>query len=496
MHSSLKYFTGLLLILGQLLLCQTSSGKSLSALTHSSENWFNDFKNKATDKELYQFLYNMPKGGDLHHHSSGSNFPRWWYELATNSKLNGGYRYYTKTTLDLCQNYGRNAFSFNSPTLAFINISAQTYNKLSACEKSNYTELSSLTPAEKNAWQESLWLDKSYEGRDEFFQAHWQRLNELANNPYIAAELLVRNMKAFAAEGVIYLESQFNVSKFATPTGEVKTQEQALSILKKRLAKADAKQTGVSVKLIFQLLRFLPNAEQQLTKIYEFVDQHRDIYVGINMVGREDNGKGHPLRFLSTLRQLRQKYPAISLTIHAGEVDEPNFHIRDTLLLGADRIGHGINLLGDPQTVLLMRHNHYLIEINLVSNLLLEYVNDFKQHPFPEYLRTGIPVALSTDDRGMFHSNLTDEFFIAVKTFNLSWQEVVELSENSLAYSFLNSQDKEQLLKKFDHNINSFQQKFKNYDLKSLNKAPVINQFIGRHYPQLKPEPELTQLTN
>jgi len=58
--------------------------------------------------------------------------------------------------------------------------------------------------------------------------------------------------------------------------------------------------------------------------------------------------------------------------------------------LGADRIGHGVNLLGDPQTLLLMRHNHYLIEINLISNLLLEYIDDFKEHPFPEYLRTGL----------------------------------------------------------------------------------------------------------
>ena len=31
--------------------------------------------------------------------------------------------------------------------------------------------------------------------------------------------------------------------------------------------------------------------------------------------------------------------------IHAGEVDEPNSHISETLLLGADRIGHGLNLI-------------------------------------------------------------------------------------------------------------------------------------------------------
>ena len=485
MHPSLKFLVSVILFTAQLLFCQESSAKSSTEINQHNDKWFDDFKSKATDKQLYQFLYNMPKGADLHQHSSGSNFPNWWYEIATNSELNGGYSYYTKVSLNLCQGYGQNAFGFSSPMLTFVNISAHTFHQLSVCEQKNYKALSSLTPTEKKAWQQSLWLDKDFEGRDEFFQAHWQRLNELTSNPYIAAELFVRNMKSFSAEGVIYLESQFNVAAFMTPDGKPQTQEKALTILKQRLAQKDAKETGVTVKLIYQLLRFSPIAEQQLIDIYKFVDKHRDIYVGINMVGREDNGKGHPLRFLSTLRELRQQYPAIALTIHAGEVDEPNFHIRDTLLLGADRIGHGVNLLGDPQTLLLMRHNHYLIEINLISNLLLEYIDDFKKHPFPEYLRTGIPVALSTDDRGMFHSNLTDEFFVAVKSFNLSWQEVIKLSKNSLEYSFLNAEEKQVITDKFDQNIMSFEQKFKKNGVDSLDKSPVLNEFIRRQYPQL-----------
>jgi len=30
----------------------------------------------------------------------------------------------------------------------------------------------------------------------------------------------------------------------------------------------------------------------------------------------------------------------------------------------------------------LMRHGPYLVEINLISNLLLGYINDYSQHPF------------------------------------------------------------------------------------------------------------------
>ena len=62
----------------------------------------------------------------------------------------------------------------------------------------------------------------------------------------------------------------------------------------------------------------------------------------------------------------------------------------------------------------------FLVEINLISNELLGYVPDLDKHPFPIYLRQGIPVCLNTDDRGMWHSNMTDEYYVAVSRYNLS----------------------------------------------------------------------------
>ncbi len=166
-----------------------------------------------------------------------------------------------------------------------------------------------------------------------------------------------------------------------------------------------------------------------------------------------------------------------------GEVDEPNNHVRDTLLLGAQRIGHGVNLITDPETMLRMRYGPYLVEINLISNLLLEYVSDYSQHPFPEYLRTGIPVALSTDDRGMWDSNMSDEFFVAVKEFNLSWEEIVKLGRNSLQYSFLDPSTKQRLLADYDKRIAAFAQQFQKNGWASLSGVnPVSYGFLCRHY--------------
>jgi adenosine deaminase CECR1 len=124
-----------------------------------------------------------------------------------------------------------------------------------------------------------------------------------------------------------------------------------------------------------------------------------------------------------------------------------------------------------------------LVEINLISNLLLEYVSDYSQHPFPEYLRTGIPVALSTDDRGMWDSNMSDEFFVATKEFNLSWEEIVKLGRNSLQYSFLDEPTKQRLLADYDKRITAFAARFQTSGWNSLaGVKPVSYGFLCRRY--------------
>ena len=446
------------------------------------DGWFEALKSRATDQELHQLLYEMPKGGDLHQHLSGALFSEWWLDLAL-AASDDGYEYFTRVQLNNCHPYGHNAFGSSPANLMFHNLMRVNYEALSSCEKSQYRALSALTEEQQQGWLDSLRLDKPYEGRNEFFETHWQRLGDLLANPWIRAEGIYLNMQAFAAEGLLYMEPQIATDGYRTAEGKAIPPDQVVTIFRERLQARDAQATGITVRFQRAVLRFLPDAEQQLADTYQFVANNWP-WVGVNLVGREDNDKGYPLRFLSTLRQLRQQHHSVRLSIHAGEVDEPNAHVRDTLLLGADRIGHGLNLIQDPDTMLLMRHGPYLVEINLISNLLLEYVGRYDEHPFPEYLRTGIPVALSTDDRGMWDSTMTDEFFVAVKEFNLSWPEIKQLSRNSISYSFLEEPEKTDLLNLFEKRITKFENRLKGQarvKLINVNSAPKRG-FICRKY--------------
>jgi adenosine deaminase CECR1 len=460
---------------------------AVGAAQAASADWFDDIKQKGSATDLYRVLYAMPKGGDLHNHLSGSSYSEWLYDLDLAEQARG-YEYYTKVRIENCVAYGSNEYGRAPYYLMFRTIMAIDYESLSDCEKREYRRLQDLSTDEKTGWLNSIRLDKPFEGRDEFFGTHWPRMNALGWNPWIQAETLYLNMQGFGAEGLSYLETQVSIAGFANPDGTAIPTEQAVNILRERLQRADAIATGVTVRMQVSILRFLPNAEDHLRSVYRYVHDHNDLFVAVNMVGREDNDKGYPLRFLDTLRDLRRQYPGVRLSIHAGEVDEPNYHVRDTLLLGADRIGHGLNLITDDDTMRLMRHGPYLVEINLISNLLLQYVSDYAQHPFPEYLRTGIPVALSTDDRGMWDSTMTDEFFVAVTEFNLSWDEIRALSRNSLQYSFAQPAIKQKLLLEFDERMSKFELGMQKYGTARLASMPPTRGFICTRYQLCSPD--------
>jgi adenosine deaminase CECR1 len=425
---------------------------------------FEEIKKSATDEQLYRFLYDLPKGGDLHNHQDGAVWPEWWYQVATDPTRTYGDTFYTRTKI---------LDSRNSPVTFYLTIPKWRYDGLPENVKAEYEPLASLDPATKAKWLASLWLGDPGDGREKFFEQIWPRIRGLLYSPYVTIELLIENMKHFGAEGVRYIETQNLVFGLGAPTefkdkdGNSISVDQMADLYRERLRQPDAIATGVTVRFQAVVLRFTPTAEQGVEDAYAFVDRHRGLWAGINMAGREDNEKGYPARFLSVYRKMMGKYPAISLSIHAGESDEPNHHVRDTLFLGAPRIGHGVNLLSDPETMEAMRANKNLVGINLISNQLLGYITNFDDHPFPRVMRFGIPVCLNTDDRGMWCSNMTDEYFVAVKHFNLSWAELTQLGRNSLEYSFVQSSEKRRLIDSYDQAIHRFENRY-SADWKSI----------------------------
>ena len=109
------------------------------------------------------------------------------------------------------------------------------------------------------------------------------------------------------------------------------------------------------------------------------------------------------------------------------------------MVAGADRIGHGIDISYDEQmyeTLTYMAKNKIAVEINLTSNEVILGVQG-EDHPFTTYKANGVPLTISTDDEGVSRTDLTNEYYRLVKTYDIDYATLVSLSRNSLQYSFL-----------------------------------------------------------
>jgi adenosine deaminase len=130
--------------------------------------------------------------------------------------------------------------------------------------------------------------------------------------------------------------------------------------------------------------------------------------------------------------------------MHAGEVGGPE-NIREAIeLLGAERIGHGIAAINDPQLMDLLAARKIPLEICPASNMktaalarqLRRESAQIEDHPLPRLLRHGIPIVLSTDDPAMFHTTLNEEYANAAR-MGLREDELARIVEMGFEHAFL-----------------------------------------------------------
>ncbi len=448
---------------------------------------FERIKATASAEELFALLYALPKGGDIHHHLSGGILPETWWEIATDRNRIGGQRFYSRVRISASSLIASNRHRDSRNTMFWTTISEQAYDALSDWEKGEFKRLDQFSEQERDDWISSVVLDRTGEGRNEFFEYIWPRLNDLQRSIHVVSEALVANMKLFGAEGVRYLELQGSFTGWRNAQDRTLTPSEAYIFWRNRLNQPDALETGVTVRFMAEVLRSAADAFDTVRRCFAFVDQHRDLWVGVNMAGREDDNRGYPKRFTEVFDEMLRRYSGIGISIHAGEAEKADHNVSETLRLGAQRIGHGINLIEDAQTMQLMRNGAFLVEINLISNETLGYVPDLRKHPFPIYMRQGIPCCLNTDDRGMWHSNMTDEYYLAVRLFNLSWSELIRLGENSLHYSFVDPETKASLLEDYWKRVDDFAEDWSEGDWKNrASKVAPVAYNYGRRKLQLK----------
>lgn len=177
--------------------------------------------------------------------------------------------------------------------------------------------------------------------------------------------------------------------------------------------------------------------------------------VGLNLVGPEDGSSAMANydRLMAMLSYLGEYYDGVSplrLSLHAGEITAESIpngyqldetqHIRKAVeVAGARRIGHGVDVMfeNNPQELLdMLRDDGVLVEVCFASNDIILEVSG-AEHPVHDYIASGVPVALATDDQGVARSSMAQEFARAVGAQGLDYYELKTMVRASIEYSFL-----------------------------------------------------------
>ncbi|HTS38437.1 MAG TPA: hypothetical protein VMH04_22375 [Candidatus Solibacter sp.] len=405
---------------------------------------------------LLAFLHDVPKGGDLHNHLEGAVYAEDLIDFAASDNF-----CVDRTTsrllappCDPCASY--------------------TAKPAVRCAYADHVLYSQII----DAWSMRNWHPGDESGHDHFF-ATFDKFALAAENHY--AEDIATVTNRAAREHVQYIEFMHTADgsvaaelgvKLGGDTDFGKWRDKLLSgglkeivaATSKTLAEDESKARkglkcdtpnpepgcGITVRYLYQVLRGLPREAVFAQIVLGFELASTDPrFVGLDLVMPEDwYVPTHAFReHMTMLDYLHGVYPKVHISLHAGEIamefvkpEDLNYHIRLAVERGhAERIGHGVSVMLEDDPIGLLKEmaeRNVLVEINLTSNDQILGVSG-DEHPFPIYMKYGVPVAICSDDEGVARSDMTHEYLRAVQGYSLSYAVLKNNTRQSLEHSFL-----------------------------------------------------------
>lgn len=269
------------------------------------------------------------------------------------------------------------------------------------------------------------------------FLSKFKFLRDFYRSPEIIQRIVRETILDAADDNVRYMELHF------TPFALAQARDFPLAevvewVIESAMRTAD--QAGVGIGLIagFNRHESIQLAEQV---VQIAIDRKGEGIVGLGLSGNEVDFSAEP--FVDLFHAAREA--GLNITIHAGEWTgaETVRHAIDKIR--ADRIGHGIRIVENPEVVALARERRTVFEVCLSSNLQSGVVTRMEDHPLPAMIQAGLQVTLNTDDPGVSNIRLSDEFRIAMDSLGLSTTTLAALTLVAAQAAFLEPSQKKKL---------------------------------------------------
>ncbi|MDX2041849.1 MAG: adenosine deaminase [Acidobacteriota bacterium] len=432
---------------------------------------------KTNPLEVYAFLREMPKGGDLHLHLSGTVYAESFIEWAAtqpnicvdpvtfglvtcdgSANKPPASRALTDGVLYRRMLYSMSMLNWDKSGLSGHDQFFDAFAKFgSASDTPRFgdmvAEVTKRAISERVSYLEIMLTPDNGKSREAGRKLDWPN-NDLTKFP--AAELmafLAKKREELLAGGIVQPISPGTTSAIQETK---KNLDELETRLRELLNCADSSKASpacqLPIRYVYQVARLNAPREAfaQMVGAMEIMKAEPRV-VALNLVQPEDarsamNNFSLQMKMLDYLHSVAD-YKNGNVTLHAGELapglvppEGLRFHIRDSVQQGhAKRIGHGVDVMYEDKPYDLLREmaaKRVLVEVCLTSNDGILGVRG-KEHPLPLYLKFGVPVALATDDLGISRTEMTREYAKAVNDHGLDYLQLKRLARNSLEHAFI-----------------------------------------------------------
>lgn len=433
---------------------------------------------------LLLFFQQMPKGGDLHYHYSGSVYAETYLAFAEKQ----GFFVHTDSLLIAPEPSSPRWISF-AAWQQRPNFEAQYRQFLRKWSVQDFSISGQKTPSDNHFFQTFLGFS-SVERSPGMLRYGLRTLQAKAKRENIQyLEIIHRNVllgtsyelprrkawETFLSDSVLFISEPERKHYFDSLFQEIDVSELVRAYCDTLAAAHPSEE--------MPLLRYQSFALRIWDPVSVFVEMkaafaaaaQSPLIVGTNVVGAENHPvalRDYPIH-IEMLAFLREKYPEVRLTLHAGELTpelapphDLSYHVRDAVLrAGAERIGHGSDIACEPdapEVLQKMAADSIPIEINLSSNQFILGIKN-SEHPLRLYRRFGVPVVIGTDDEGVLRTTLAQEYVQLVQDFGLSYLKIKALVRNSIRYAFLSEAEKAKQVRELNKRFRRFEQEVRQW---------------------------------
>lgn len=243
----------------------------------------------------------------------------------------------------------------------------------------------------------------------------------------------------FEADGVVYLE--LRTTPRASPDHNI-TKEIYTHTILSSISSHNANPSNVMhTKLILSIDR--RNTVAEAEEVVDLAIKYQSVgVVGVDLCGNPAKGD---IRIFGPAFS-RAKAAGLKITLHFAEAppSASGEELWTMLSWGPDRLGHVIHVKDEIKEEIVRRGIG--VELCLSCNVHAKMITgSYSDHHFGWWRHSGVGVALSTDDVGVFCSPLSEEYYLASKHFMLDRLQLKELCERAVDIIFSGDEEKKRL---------------------------------------------------